>query len=148
MKISNKLGIFLLTLSMLSLLWCCESPDDEQFIHDSNLISQIVCKPSRGGAEYIGGIYEYNKNGDLMSGEFTHEEVEGGYGLILFAISQSLEDDVDLTNIYLTANLTYDEILTPSLSGMHDITGDEGITITVTSGLGTTRQYRIRGYYE
>ncbi len=148
MKIINKIGVLLLSISMVTLLlWDCTSPDDD-FIHDSNLISQMVCKASDGGTEYIGEIYEYNENGELMSDDFTQEDVEGGYGLILFAISQSLEDDVDLTNIYLTATVSYDEIISPSLSGRHDITGDEGIIITVTSGVGTTRQYRIRGYYE
>ena len=82
-----------------------------------------------------------------MSGEFTQEDIEGGYGLILFAIPKSLEEDVNLASVYLVATVTYDEFITPSLTGKHDITG-EGIIISVKSGVGTTRRYRVRGYYE
>ncbi len=148
MKGINKLGILILSLSMLIMAWSCETPDDDLYIHDSNLISQMVCKASKGGAEYIGEIYEYDKDGELMSGEFTQDDVEGGYGLILFAISESLNNDIDLADVYLSATVTYDEIITPSLSGRHDITGDEGIVVTVKSGVGTKRKYRIRGFYE
>lgn len=147
MKTIKRIGLLLSGLAMLFFLSNCEEPD-EDFIHDSNLISQMVCKASHGGAEYIGNIHEYNKDGELVTGEFTQEDVEGGYGLILFTISQSLKEDVDLTNVYLAATVSYDEIITPTLSGRHDITGDEGIIIKVTSGIGTTRQYRVRGYYE
>jgi hypothetical protein len=83
----------------------------------------------------------------MVTGDFTQEEVEGGYGLITFVIPASLKDDIDLTSVYLTATLTYDEFITPTLSGKHDISGD-GIIITVKSGTGTTREYRVRGYYE
>jgi hypothetical protein len=131
---------------MTVLLWSCAEADDE-FVHDTNTISQMICKAKHGSSEFRGEIYEYNKEEKLVMGSFTQKDVEGGYGLILFAISKSLEKDVDLTNIYLTATVTYDEFITPSLSGKHDITG-EGIIITVKSGVGTTRQYRVRGYYE
>jgi hypothetical protein len=131
---------------MAVLLWECAEADPE-FVHDTNTISQMVCRATPVGADYPGAIYEYDKNGDLVTGEFTQKDVEDGYGLILFPISLSLQNDVDLTNIYLRATITYDEFITPSLSGTHDITGD-GITITVKSGIGTTRQYRVRGFYE
>lgn len=146
MKRLNKIGILILNISMAVLLWSCTDADNE-FIHDTNLISQMVCKASHSGSEFRGTIYEYNKDQELMTGDFTQKDVEGGYGLILFAISKSLSDDVDLSDIYLRATVTYDEFITPSLSGKHDITGD-GIIITVKSGVGTTRQYRVRGYYE
>ena len=147
MKIIRKIGVLLLSISLVALLWNCSSQDDE-FIHNSNMISQMVCKASNGGSEYLGKIYEYDKDGNLMSGSFTQEKVEGGYGLILFPISKSLKADVDLTTVFLNATVSYDEIITPSLSGKHDISGEEGIIVTVKSGVGTTRKYRIRGYYE
>lgn len=108
----------------------------------------MICKASHGGSDFNGEILEYDKNRNLVSGEFTQADVEGGYGVILFVIPETLKADVDLTNIYLKATVTYDEIITPSLSGRHDITGKEGMMITVKSGVGTTRQYRILGYYE
>jgi hypothetical protein len=147
MKNKHKTGIaFLSIFSTIILLWGCAKADKE-FVHDKNTISQMICKAMHGGGEYLGEIYEYNKADELVTGEFTQEEIEGGYGLIIFKISKSLEKDVDLTNIYLTATVTFDEFITPSLSGRHDITG-EGIIITVKSGVGTTRQYRVRGEYE
>ncbi len=146
MKIIN---FFLKALSILVigfLLQSCSKAEDE-FIHTTNTISQMVCKASHTSGEFLGTIHEYNADGQLMSGSFTKEEIEGGYGVILFAIPKSLEKDVDLTNVYLVATVTYDEFITPSLSGRHDISGD-GIIIQVKSGVGTTREYRVRGYYE
>jgi hypothetical protein len=147
MKIISKIGILILgVLAVTSFITGCAGSDDE-FVHKTNTISQMVCEAVHGGTQFRGEIHEYNKDGVLMTGDFTQEEVEGGYGLIIFAVSQTLQSDVDLANIYLIATVTYDEFITPSLSGKHDITG-EGIIITVKSGVGTTRQYRIRGYYE
>jgi len=145
MKIVNKIGI-ILSVSLTILLGNCAKADKE-FIHDSNIISQMECSATHGGSSFLGEIHEFDKNGNEMTGDFTQQEVEGGYGLILFQISQSLQDDVDLTNIYLVATLKWDQSITPSLSGRHDITGD-GIIITVKSGVGTTRQYRVRGLYQ
>lgn len=147
MKIINKIEVWMLSVFMLTtLLQSCTEADNE-FVHKTNTISQMICKAAHGSSEFRGTIYEYDKDEKLVTGNFTQENVEGGYGLILFAISKSLEADVDLTNIYLTATLTYDEFITPSLSGKHNITGD-GIIVTVKSGIGTTRRYRVRGYYE
>jgi len=148
MKIVHKIGILILTVSMAISMWSCADVNEEYvFVHDTNTISQMICKASHNAGEFRGEITEFNKNGDIIERNFTQEDVEGGYGLILFAIPKSLENDVDLTSVYLIATVTYDEFITPSLSGKHDITG-EGIIITVKSGVGTTRQYRIRGFYE
>jgi hypothetical protein len=148
MKIVTKIGILMLTVSMTISMWsCADVNEDYVFIHDTNTISQMICKSSHSAGEFRGEITEFNKDDEIVGGSFTQEDVEGGYGLILFAIPKSLENDVDLTSIYLIATVTYDEFITPSLSGKHDITG-EGIIITVTSGVGTKRQYRVRGFYE
>jgi hypothetical protein len=148
MKIVNKIGIIILSVSMAISMWSCADVNEEYvFVHDTNTISQMICKASHSAGEFRGEITEFNKDGDIVEGEFTQEDVEGGYGLILFAIPKSLEEDVDLTSVYLVATVTFDEIITPSLSGKHDITG-EGIIITVTSDVGTKRQYRVRGFYE
>lgn len=146
MKTIYKTGLLLLGLFMAFAWWSCAKQDPE-FVHDTNTISKMVCRILPSGTDYIGNIYEYDKDENIVTGAFTQKDVEGGYGQILFPISISLQNDVDLTKIYLRATVTYDEIITPSLSGTHDITGD-GIIITVKSGVGTTRQYRIRGFYE
>lgn len=143
-----KIGILILSISMsVSLSNCADENEEYKFVHDVNTISQMVCKASHSSGEYRGEIYEFTKDGVMIEGSFTQQDVEGGYGLILFPIAKSLEKDVDLTNIYLKATITYDEFITPSMSGRHDITG-EGVIITVKSGVGTTRKYRVRGYYE
>ncbi len=148
MKTIYKIGILISSLLTIILLSNCAEEDEEYiYTHDTNTISQMVCKASHSGSEFQGEIYEFTKDGVMIEDDFTQQDVEGGYGLILFPISKSLEKDVSLSNIYLRATLTYDEIITPSLSGRHDITG-EGIIITVKSGTGTTRKYRVRGYYE
>lgn len=148
MKTIVKIAILMFTVSMTIALWsCADTNDDYIFVHDTNTISQMTCKSSHSAGEFRGEITEFNKEEEIVATPFTQEDVEGGYGLILFAIPQSLKKDVDLTNVYLIATVTYDEFITPSLSGRHDITGD-GIIITVKSGVGTTRQYRVRGYYE
>ena len=145
MKIIHQTGVILM-VSTIMLLWGCGKADKE-FVHDSTVISQMICKAKHGSSEFIGTIYEYDKNGDLVAGEFTQEEVEGGYGIIIFTISRTLEDEVDLQNIYLVATLSWDQSITPTMSGRHDITG-EGIIIRVKSGEGTNRRYRVRGYYD
>ena len=149
MKIINKI----LILSMTLMLWACGEADKE-FVHDSNTISQMICKMVHDGSEFRGDIHEFDRNGQEVIGSFTQEDVEGGYGLILFEVSKSLEDDIDLTRIYLVATLSWDQFIEKidppgeqGLSGRHDITGD-GIIIQVKSGVGTKRQYRVRGYYQ
>ena len=145
MKIMKNIGL-ILTASLAMLLCNCVEADKE-FVHDSNTISQMICRASHGSSEFRGEIHEFDKNGSEVSSGFTQKEIEGGYGIILFEISKSLQDDVNLSNIYLIATLTWDQSITPSLSGRHDITGD-GIIITVKSGVGTTRQYRVKGDYK
>ena len=141
MKIASKI----LIISMTVLFWSCAEADEE-FVHDSTIITQMICRAQHGGTEFRATILEYDKNGNLITGEFTEKDVEGGYGRAIFEVSQSLEDEVDLTNVYVTATLSWDQFITPTLSGRHDITGD-GIVITVKSGTGTTRSYRIQGEY-
>ena len=142
MKGINKI----LILSTSLLLWACAEADKE-FVHDSNTISQMICRAVHGESEFRGDIHEFDKNGREVTGDFTQQEVEGGYGIILFEVPKTLQENVDLTNIYLVATITWDQFITPSLSGRHDITGD-GIIITVKSGVGTTRSYRVKGEYQ
>lgn len=149
MKIVNKVGVLILTITTIISLWsCADVNDDFVFVHDSNIISQMLCKASHSAGEFRGQITEFDKNGDIVEGSFTQKDIEGGYGLILFAIPKSLENDIDLSNIFLLATIKYDAMIdNPKLTGKHDITGD-GKIFTVTSGIGTTRQYRVRGFYE
>lgn len=146
MKRIKNLNLLFVAILSVFLFGNCSKPNDE-FVHTKNTISQMLCKNIQATDGFRGDIYEFDKDGKLIEGNFTQEDVEGGYGLILFSIPKTFEDDVDLKNVFLVATLTYDEFVEPTLSGRHDITGD-GIIITVKSGVGTTRQYRVRGYFE
>ena len=142
---------FILSMAMTVMLWSCTEEADKEFVHDSNTISQMICKASHGTTEFIGKIYEYSKDATLVSEggdkEFSQKDVEGGYGIIVFEIPAPYMSTVDLKNIYLVATLDWDQFVTPTLTGRHDITGD-GIIITVKSGTGTKRSYRVMGSFE
>jgi len=138
---------FLICCISLLFYSCAKENEAYIFTHDNNQITQLICRASHTGGEFRGVIHEYNKDGERMLENYTFEDIEGGFGLILVPISKTLEKDVDITNVYLRATVKYDAIITPTLSGRHDISG-EGIIVTVKSGERTKRQYRIRGYYE
>lgn len=138
----------IVVLTLGTTLWSCSKENEEFiFVHDSNLIKGMICQQSHTGGQFRAEIYEFNKDGQLMENGFTQEDIEGGYGLILFPISASLQNDIDLTSVYLKAEVTYDVMITPSLTGKKDISGD-GMIITVLSGERTKRQYRVRGFFE
>jgi hypothetical protein len=148
MKTIHKIGALFPTVLITISLWGCAKVNDEfVFVHDTNTIEAMFLSASHSGSIFAGEIHEFNKDGEIMEAPFTQQEVEGGYGLIIFRISKSLENDIDLTNVYLRANVTFDVFITPSLSGRHNVTGD-GIIITATSDVGTRRNYRVRGLYE
>ena len=145
MKTINK-TVILLSVAISLLMWNCTEADKE-FVHDSNIIDKLICKATKDGTEFTGVITEYDKNGDIVTYEFEQKDIEGGYGSVIFEIPDVYTNELDLENVYIVASVSWDQSITPSLSGRHDITGD-GIVITVKSGKGTKRNYRIRGYYE
>ena len=98
-----------------------------------------------------GVIYEYDKDGNLLDKNFTAEQAEGGSGVVMFIVSQEEREDFDLTKVYLRATLTWDESITPTLSGLQNIDPverPEGLVVGVKSGVGKVRKYRIMGVYE
>lgn len=145
--------IAFLALVMAFGLSSCSDADPE-FVHTDNLISAMVCMSGRtnDAPTLTGTIYEYDKNGELLEPGFKAEEAEGGSGVITFIVPLEYTKDFDLTSVYLRATLTWDEKITPTLIGRHDILVDDehpdGMVIAVTSGIGTVRKYRIMGIYE
>lgn len=143
----------LLALSVLGIQSCHEAESD--FIHDNNLISDVRIKTTPGAQGMPGVIYEYNAEGQLVPYEMvTVKSVEGGYGRIVFELDPSLRGTYDPEKCYLSASLTFDEIISPGLGGVKNITNRDsegvaqGIDVIVTSGAGTTRRYNIVGYFE
>lgn len=138
----------------------CEKADPE-FVHSNNFISNMVLMPVRtaGGDQITGKIYEYDKDGNLLpyfdstKVENIPDEAWGGSGVIVFTIAPEDRNKIDLTSVFLRATLTWDEVITPSLTyKRHNILVDEehpeGMVIAVTSGTGAVRKYRIMGIYE
>lgn len=148
---SNIIALFI-TIMAFGLTGCKEA--DPNFVHTNNLISAMVCESERvAGSPSINGIiYEYDKNGALLDPGFDPVLAEGGSGVIVFIVGPEDRKTFDLTKVYLRATLTFDEFITPTLSGLHNILVDdehpEGMVIAVTSGVGTVRKYRIMGIYE
>lgn len=148
-----KFNIIALALAIVTFGFAGCSEADPEFVHTDNFISAMVCMNDRvNGASTINGIiYEYDKNGQLLDKNFTAEQAEGGSGVVMFVVSQEDREDFDLTRVYLRATLTWDESITPTLSGLQNIDPverPEGIVVGVKSGVGKVRKYRIMGIYE
>lgn len=144
----------LAAMAMVATLNSCKDADPE-FVHTDNLIQQLNMSTTLQGTQYSFAIDEYDAQGNLVDAdEVTAERVAGGYGMahIEFPITQV--NDIDLTQVYITATVGYDVIITPSLSGMkHDITATDedgnltGFVISVKAGSGKVRKYRVYGYF-
>lgn len=121
---------------------------DPEFAHNDNLIHKLsMMKSAQQDAQLAFTIDEYDAQGNLVTEDITPERVAGGYGMAKVSVPFSMYDDVDLTSVYLSAEVTYDAIITPGLIGLHDISGD-GIVISVKAGNGRVRKYRVYGQFE
>lgn len=137
-------------LILFGLQGCAEA--DPNYIHDDCFISQLIARGSRAGTDFIGKITEYDKNGNELPEGFTKEEAMGGSGVITFIIAAEDAEEIDLTNCYLRATVTYDEYITPTMSGTHNILvseeNPEGKVFVVRSGENSFRKYRVMGIYD
>ncbi|MCM1450420.1 MAG: hypothetical protein NC082_08760 [Clostridiales bacterium] len=146
-------NLLLMLIALVSVTGCQKA--DPEFDHDNNLISDMRVKMTPAAEGIAGVITEYNAAGEVVpAGEgLTAKAVQGGYGTVEFILKRSLIGAYDLERCYLSASLTFDEIITPPLA-LHNITNRDangvaqGIEITVRSGIGTTRKYKVIGYFE
>ena len=99
---------------------------DPEFEHTDSSIHSIEIQPAGGGAGLAG---------------FTDETT----GEIFFPIPKTLRDKYDVTSLMVRANLEYDAYITPSLSGLKDLS--EPYEITVTGGDGGSRTYTLWAFY-
>lgn len=149
--------LYVMAVLYMTSMNSCEKADPE-FVHTDNFIAAMTCENYSDHenplyASIDGKIYEYDKNGNLLTGDFTKEEAEGGSGVITFVVPVEKAKYFDLTAVFLRATLTWDESITPSLTfKRHNIlVGDDspnGMVISVKSGVNTVRKYRIMGIYE
>lgn len=146
-------NLLLMLVAVVAVTGCQKA--DEEFEHDNNLISDMRVKMNTAAEGIAGVITEYNAAGEVVppGKDLTAKAVQGGYGKIEFVLKRTLMGVYDLERCYLSASLTFDEIITPPLA-LHDITNRDadgvaqGIEIVVRSGIGTTRKYKIIGYFE
>lgn len=134
---------------------CAES--GHEYEHDNTLLTTVTIKTSPGGDGngIAGKIIEYNAAGQIVPAEqVTLASVEGGHGVVLFELSPKLRGVYNPEHCYLGASLTFDQIIRPGLGGIKNITNRnaegvaQGIDVTVTSGIGTVRPYKIIGYFQ
>lgn len=76
-----------------------------------------------------------------VSGQINQET-----GEILFPIPKILKKQFDITKLRVRANIGYDAIISPSLSGLKDLSEAYPVTVTATM-TGRTKQYTLRAYY-
>lgn len=146
-KILKSIVLPAVMLFMSASFSACHDADPE-FAHDDNIIHRLsMMKATQQDSPLYFEIEEYDAAGNLVTGEITPEKVAGGYGMACLNVPFNLYDEVDLTQVYLTAEVTYDAIITPGLTGLHDISGD-GIVVSVRAGNGKFRKYRIYGQFQ
>lgn len=106
----------------------CAEPDDE-FLHTDSRILSIEVQPAGGGAGIAGVI-------DETTGE------------IYFPISNRDREKYDITKLMVRAEVEYDTFITPSLTGLKDLSDrDNPFTITVTAGDKGSRTYTLWAFY-
>lgn len=102
---------------------------DEEFLHADNTISSVLLLPAISSVS------------TTISGVINQET-----GEILFAIPKNLRSSIDITSVKVRATVSYDVVITPSLSGIKDLSEAYPITVTATQ-TGESRNYTLRAYY-
>ncbi|BBL06077.1 MULTISPECIES: hypothetical protein [Alistipes] len=106
----------------------CAEPEDE-FLHTDSRLLSIEVQPAGGGAGIAGVI-------DETTGE------------VYFPIPKKEREKYDITSLMVRAEVEYDTFITPSLTGLKDLSDrDNPFTITLTAGDKGTRTYTLWAFY-
>lgn len=124
----KKIFAIFCTAVVLLLASGCQKADKE-FLHDNVQISSVLLLPA------ISTI------STTINGEINQET-----GEILFAIPKNLRSSIDITSVKVRATVGYDVVITPSLSGIKDLSEAYPITVTATQ-TGNSKNYTLRAYY-
>ena len=124
----KKIFTILIAASMSMLAVSCLKADEE-FLHDDNTISSILLLPAESTVS------------TTISGEINQET-----GEILFSIPKNLRSSIDITKVKVRATVSYDVVITPSLSGIKDLSEAYPITVTATQ-TGNSKAYTLRAFY-
>lgn len=124
----KKIFSILCAAAVSILTFSCQKPDLE-FLHSDNTISSILLLPAVSTVS------------TTISGEINQET-----GEILFAIPKNLRSSIDITSVKVRATVGFDVVVTPSLSGIKDLSEEYPITVTATQ-TGESKNYTLRAYY-
>lgn len=124
----KKIFAILVIAAASMVTFSCQKPDSE-FLHSDNTISSVLLLPAISTVS------------TTISGEINQET-----GEILFAIPKNLRSSIDITKVKVRATVSYDVVITPSLSGIKDLSEEYPITVTATQ-TGESKNYTLRAYY-
>ena len=118
----------------LTLVVNCAKPGEE-YLHEDNSISSIFIVPASGtvSATINGVIAPVPGKDDAYT--------------IDFPIPRKLKSSFDLTKLKVKATVGYDVRITPSLSGIKDLSEPYEISVEATQ-TGKVRKYTLQAYYE
>ena len=118
----------------LPLVLNCAKPGEE-YLHEDNSISSIFIVPASGtvSATINGVIAPVPGKDDAYT--------------IDFPIPRKLKSSFDLTKLKVKATVGYDVKITPSLSGIKDLSEPNEISVEATQ-TGKVRKYTLQAYYE
>ena len=118
----------------LTLVVNCAKPGEE-YRHEDNSISSIFIVPASGtvSATINGVIAPVPGKEDAYT--------------IDFPIPRKLKSSFDLTKLKVKATVGYDVKITPSLSGIKDLSEPYEISVEATQ-TGKVRKYTLQAYYE
>lgn len=118
----------------LTLVVNCAKPGEE-YRHEDNSISSIFIVPASGtvSATINGVIAPVPGKDDAYT--------------IDFPIPRKLKSSFDLTKLKVKATVGYDVKITPSLSGIKDLSEPYEISVEATQ-TGKVRKYTLQAYYE
>lgn len=127
------IGLLLLILS-LPLAVNCAKPGGE-YLHEDNAIHSIMITPATGTTSAT------------VEGVIKPVEGKDNAFTIDFPIPRKLRSSFDLTKLKVKATVGYDVKITPSLSGIKDLSDPYEVKVEATQ-TGQVKTYVLQAYYE
>lgn len=116
----------------------------------SLILPLLICGCSKVGIEHLHDNCEISSIDITNFGFPISHTVPGKInqetGEILFPIPKELKKQFDLTKLKVRANVAYDAIISPSLTGLKNLYEANNITVTARM-TGKSKNYTIRAYY-
>ncbi len=124
-----------ITISLVSLLvmGACAQPEP-LYLHDDNTIHSIIITPGP------------DENGNSISASVVGE-INNETGEIIFTVPRADRQKFDATAVKVRATVNYDVQITPSLSGIKDLSDWYDISVTATM-TGQSKGYKLIVDYE